>query len=399
MAKLTKRNIEALQTRDAEYFVSDSELPGFGIRVAPSGRKTFALRYRINGSQRRFKIGPFGPLTAEDARKRAKQLLGEVASGGDPSRSRKATRDDPTIRVLSKRYIEEYAEKQKKTADEDRAKLDRYVLPRLGSLRVSAVRRRDVIDLHREISRKYPIGANRVLALVSKMFSLAVLWELRSDNPATKIPKNPENRREVFLSSADLAGLGKVLREAETAQSESIYAVAAIRLLLFTGCRRNEILGLRWPEVDFEHGVLRLSDSKTGSRIVQLNAPALKILVHLRNHQQRDLESPLVIQGKFGGTRQLAIQPPWQRIRESAGLGGVRLHDLRHTHASVAAQRGESLIVIGSLLGHRAPATTARYAHLSDDPRRAASERTAADISAAMDADFEEVAPAIPLRR
>jgi hypothetical protein len=143
--------------------------------VAPSSRKTFALRYRINGSQRQFRIGLFGPLTTEDARRRAKQLLGE-SPGGDPSRSRKATRDDPTIRVLSKRYIEEYAEKQKKTVDEDQAKLDRYVLPRLGSLRVSAIRRRDVIDLHREISRKYPIGANRVLALVSKMFSLAVLW-------------------------------------------------------------------------------------------------------------------------------------------------------------------------------------------------------------------------------
>jgi integrase len=266
-------------------------------------------------------------------------------------------------------------------------------------MRVSTITRRDVLELHREISRKYPIGANRVLALVSKMFSLAVLWELRSDNPATKIPKNPENRREVFLSSTDLAALGKTLREAEVTQSESIYAVAAIRLLLFTGCRRNEILGLRWSEVDFEHGVLHLSDSKTGGRIVQLNPPALKILARLSDHERRDSESPLVIQGRCGGTRQLAIQPPWQRIRESAGLDGVRLHDLRHTHASVAAQRGESLIVIGSLLGHRAPATTARYAHLSDDPRRAASERTAADISAALDADFGEVAPAIPLRR
>lgn len=398
MPKLTKRNIEALQTRDAEYFVSDSELPGFGIRIAPSGRKTFALRYRINGSQRRFKIGLFGPLTAEDGRRRAKQLLGEVASGGDPSRSRKAKRDDPTMRVLSARYLEEYAEKRKKTVEEDRAKLNRYVLPRLGSLRVSAVTRRDVLELHREISQKYPIAANRVLALVSKMFSLAVLWELRRDNPATKIPKNPENRRETFLGSSDLAGLGRALRDAEVSQSESIYAIAAIRLLLFTGCRRNEILGLRWSEVDFEYGVLRLSDSKTGRRIVQLNTPALGVLARLRDDDQRDPESPLVIKGAFGGTRQLAIQPPWQRMRESAGLEAVRLHDLRHTHASVAAQRGESLIVIGSLLGHRAPATTARYAHLSDDPRRAASERTAADISAAMEADPGDFAKVVSLR-
>jgi len=398
MLKLTKRKIDALEPRATEYFASDSALPGFGVRVAPSGRKAFALRYRVHGSQRRYKIGAFGPLTVEEARKRATQLLGEIAAGGDPSRDRKAKRDDPLLRELAQRYLSEHADKRKKTANEDRVKLDRYVLPRLGSMRVSEVSRRDILELHSQIGRKYPIAANRVLALVSKMFSLAVLWEMRIDNPATRIPKNPENRRERFLSSAELAALGKALREVEVDESESMYAVAAIRLLLLTGCRRNEILGLRWSEVDFEYGVLRLSDSKTGRRIVQLNAPALGVLARLRDDDQRDPESPLVIKGAFGGTRQLAIQPPWQRMRESAGLEAVRLHDLRHTHASVAAQRGESLIVIGSLLGHRAPATTARYAHLSDEPRRAASERTAADISAAMEADPGDFAKVVSLR-
>jgi integrase len=273
------------------------------------------------------------------------------------------------------------------------------VLPRLGSMRVSEVSRRDVHDLHRQISRKYPIAANRVLALVSKMFSLAVLWEMRIDNPATRIPKNPENRRERFLSSAELAALGKALREASSDQGESAYAVAAIRLLLFTGCRRNEILSLKWDEVDFEHGVLRLPDSKTGRRVVQLNAPALEILANLHDSPQREQRCRLVIQGANRDKHQLSLQEPWARIRDSADLDGVRLHDLRHTHASVAAQRGESLIVIGSLLGHRAPATTARYAHLSDDPRRAASERTATDIETAMDADPVEFARTVPLRR
>ncbi len=188
-----------------------------------------------------------------------------------------------------------------------------------------------------------------------------------------------------------------MLRAAEKEGTESPYAIAAVRLLLFTGCRRSEILTLTWDEVDFEHGLLRLSDSKTGARVVQLNAPALEVLAGLERREDRHSGSPWVIQGRRKGQRLVGVHRPWGRLRTEAGLSQVRLHDLRHTHASVAAQRGESLIVIGSLLGHRVPATTARYAHLSDDPRRLASERTAAHLRAALDGSCEEERTAAPV--
>lgn len=267
--------------------------------------------------------------------------------------------------------------------------LKNHVLPTLGWLPIDEISRRDVLELHHTISQKHPVQANRVVALLSKIFSLACLWELRGDNPA-RVPKHPETRRETFLNGEQLADLGKALRAAEVAGSESPYAIAAIRLLLFTGCRRNEILTPSWEEVDFEYGLLRLSDSKTGARVVQLIAPAMEILAALRAREDRHSESRWVIQGRRKGQRLVGIHRPWGRLRTAAGLSNLRLHDLRHTHASVAAQRGESLIVIGSLLGHRVPATTARYAHLSDDPRRLASERTAADLQAALDGGGSE---------
>lgn len=399
MPKLTKRLVDSLELRAGEYFVADSELRGFGVRVAPSGRKTFALRYRVNGAQRRFKLGVYGPMTVDSARRRARQVLGEVAAGADPSLERRRKIEDPTVGELADRYLSDYAEPRKKTAEADRSMLKNHVRPRLGRLKLSHVTRRDVLETHRAISQTAPVQANRVLALVARMFNLAILWDLRADNPATGVLRNPEKRRETFLSGEQLAALGKALREAEETGTESVYAIAAIRLLLFTGCRRDEILTLTWDEVDFERGVLKLEDSKTGARVVQLNAPAIAILAALQARDDRDAESSWVIRGRHTGKRLVGIHRPWERIRDAAGLSGVRLHDLRHTHASVAAQRGESLVVIGSLLGHRVPATTARYAHLSDDPRRVASERTASDIAAAMDADPDEVAPAIPLRR
>ena len=230
--------------------------------------------------------------------------------------------------------------------------------------------------------RATPGAANRTLALLSKMFNLAEKWGLRPDgsNPCRHIEKYPERRIDRFLSNAELADLGKVLAEDEYGRTELPSSIAAIRLLLFTGCRLSEILTLRWEHVDFENQYLRLPESKTGPKLVYLSPPALDLLSDLK----REDDNPFVILGRKPGTHQVNLRKPWGRIRKKAGLEDVRIHDLRHSFASMAVAGGLSLPVIGALLGHSQPATTARYAHLADDPLRQAANIAGGRIAAAM---------------
>jgi integrase len=250
------------------------------------------------------------------------------------------------------------------------------------------VTRADIATLHHSL-RKKPTAANRVLALLSKMFNLAERWGLRADgtNPCRHVERFPERPRDRFLSDDELARLGGVLREAEEGGLASAEAVAAIRLLLLTGCRVSEILGLRWEDVDVERRCFRFADSKTGAKRIPLNSAAISVLDGLARRSVwvipgRDLSEPLVNLAK-----------PWDRIRELAKLDDVRLHDLRHTHGSSAAGAGLSLHLVGALLGHRQPATTARYAHLADDPVRATSEAIAERVATALNGGAAEVVP------
>lgn len=384
MPKLSKRVVDALK-RDpegGEFFVWCDELPGFGVRVKPSGRKTFLIQYRMAGRTRRLTLGAVGVLTVTQARKKAIGHLAVVAQGGDPSRDRNAARLAPTVRELGKRYIEDYARPHKKasTAKADERNIELHVLPRLAKARVADVTRQEIADLHRHL-RDRPILANRVLALLSKMFSLSVLWGLREDNPVKGVPRYRENRRERFLSEREFARLGQALREAEIENVELPGAIAAIRLLLFTGCRCSEILRLRWDDIDFQRGLFWLRDSKTGARTVPMNAPARAVL---SAHRETVGEAEWVIEGLREGRPLSSLWRAWDRIRTKAELEGVRIHDLRHSHASVGAEAGLSLPIIGALLGHTSPATTARYAHLADDPRRRASDLVGSKLAAAL---------------
>jgi integrase len=234
-------------------------------------------------------------------------------------------------------------------------------------------------------------AANRVLALLSKMMNLAEKWGLRPDgsNPCRHVDKYGETKRERFLSADELARLGDVLAEAERTATELPGAIAAVRLLALTGCRVSEIVTLRWQDVDLAAACLRLPDSKTGAKTVHLNAPALAVLAAI----ERDPGSPWVIRGGKPGARLINLQKPWRRIRANAGLENVRLHDLRHSHASVAVGLGEGLPMIGKLLGHSTVATTARYAHLAADPVKAATERVGAAIAGMMARRPGEVVP------
>jgi integrase len=237
--------------------------------------------------------------------------------------------------------------------------------------------------------RRTPGAANRTLALLSKIFNLAEKWGLRSDgsNPCRHVEKNPERKIERYLTAGEFARLGEALVEAERTRTEMPSVIAAIRLLAFTGCRLSEILTLRWDWIDRERGCLNLPDSKTGRKTVYLGAPALEVLTQIG----REPGNPHVITGRNPGTHLVNLSKPWYRIRATAGLDGLRIHDLRHSFASFGAGAGLSLPMIGKMLGHTQAQTTLRYAHLSADPLKRAVDTVTSDIAAAMNGEGARV--------
>jgi integrase len=397
MPRLTKRIVDAIRPATRELVVKDGELPGFGIRVKPSGRSLYFLHYRnAQGRQRKVAVGLQGVLTPDEARRRARALLAEVAKGGDPAEAKRDRRHGATVADLADRFLCEHVESKRKpsTAVGYRSVLRRYILPALGRLKVVDVTRVEVGKLHLAL-RDTPFNANRTMAVLSRMFTLAEKWGLRADgtNPCRHIERYRERKRERFLSDAELARLGEALAEAEGLRLEPPAAIAALRLLILTGARRGEILGLRWEEVDFDGYFLRLADSKSGAKSIPLNTKALEILAKLARERS---DSPWVIEGQKRGQPFVGLHRVWERIRERAGLDGVRIHDLRHSYASVAAGAGASLPIIGRILGHTVPTTTNRYAHLADVAVRQLNERVGTRIDAALRGTPD--AEVIPLR-
>jgi integrase len=399
--KITKRAVDAMRPGGSDQFLWDTEIKGFGLKVTPADKRVYILQYRSGGRgtpTKRVTIGSHGALTPEGARAAAQRLAGAIANGADPAEAKALDKAAPTVADLAARFVTGHVATKTKarTAVEYRHLLDAYVLPALGRIRVSDVTRKHVTDLHHSLRAK-PYAANRTLAVLSKMFNLAEKWGERADrsNPCRHVEKYPERKRERFLSEVELARLGEELTAAERDSAESPFVVGAIRLLVFTGARRNEILTLRWEHIDFERTCLRLSDSKTGAKSVHLNAPALELLAAM----PRIEGNPFVIPGERPGAHLVNIEKPWRRIRARAGLDGVRLHDLRHSFASFGAGAGLGLPIIGALLGHTQAATTARYAHLAADPLKQASERIGREIAAAMQGKRKEEGEVVALKR
>ncbi len=380
--RLTKRLIDAAQYEGGTDYRWDDGLPSFGIRVYPSGRKSFVVAYRVMGRKRIMVLGRYGVLTLDQARRRARKVLAEASDGNDPSRDRQALRDAPTVADLAKRFLTDHAPKKKSSSiRDDRRMWKLHILTRLGRRKVSDITRDDIDRLHSRM-RETPYAANRVLALLSKAFNLAEVWGWRPDasNPCRHVKPYKEEKRERYLSAAELTRLGAVLDAIEHERVELPGVATAIRLLLLTGCRLNEILSLRWTDVDFERGCLYLADSKTGKRSVLLNRGAIRML----SCAERIAGNPFVIPGKRQGRHLVNLSKPWRRIRERAGIPDVRLHDLRHTFGSFGAGAGLSLPLIGKMLGHSQPATTARYAHLASDPLRQAVNLVGEEIETAL---------------
>lgn len=392
MPKLTKRAIDALKSEAADFFVWDSQIAGFGVRVMPSGAKTYQAQYRKGGRTRRVSLGRHGKITVDEARRLAKDVMGQVAMGENPAEEIALERRAPTVAALCDRFFREHAEERCKptTQQEYRRALDLFIKPEIGSFKVVDVERKDIAALHHK-HRETPYQANRTMQVLSKMFNMAEIWGMRPDgsNPCRHVPKYREQKRERYLSQHELQRLGAVLAEAERNGSESLHVVAAFRLLILTGCRLREIQTLQWGFIT-DTG-MELPDTKTGARRIPLPAAARAVLSTL----PRTLGNPHVIEGKLDGSHITDMQHPWRRIRARAGLDDVRIHDLRHTYASNAVSSGMPIQMVGRLLGHTQIQTTMRYAHLADDPVKRAAEENAERLNALVGG---AIAPAPGLR-
>src|SRR5215469_9387365 len=309
--KIIKRSVDALKLANgAETVLWDTELKGFGVRVQRGGAKSYLLHYRVGTGRgaplRKLTIGRHGsPWTPETARREAKRLLGLIEGGADPAADKLARKEAPTIAELAERFLAEHAEAKRKTssAAEYRGLLDKIILPALRKRKVADVSRADVTKLH-HANRTAPYQANRVLAVLSKMFNLAERWGLRPDgsNPCRHVERFAERKRERMLSPAELARLGDAL----AAYQGSPYVAAAVKLLVFTGARLGEVLGLRWEWIDFERGEARLPDSKTGAKTLHLPPPALEVLSDL----PRVEGNPFVIVGGVAGAALVNLEKP-----------------------------------------------------------------------------------------
>jgi len=375
--RLTKRIVDAAKPKEKDAYLWDSSLKGFGLKVTPSGRKVYLVQYRLGGRKgrtRRVTIGAHGNLTTEEARVAAKQSLGQVSIGMDPAAEIDKARADSSMSTLLEKFDEQHIKvRLKPKSQEDYTRNIRlYIQPNLGHMLVHQVSRQDVARLHHSLNDKPYVG-NRVLSVLSKFFNWCEKFGYREEgkNPCRFIDKYKEKKRQRFLSGIEQDRLNEALDKANEDGVISEYAIFAIRLLSLTGARLGEILSLKWEYINWEMGTLDLPDSKTGQKSVYLNEPAKEILRTIA----RQVDNPYVICGAKPGKHIVNLQKSWRRIRASADLDDVRLHDLRHTFASIAVSGGMSLPLIGALLGHSQPRTTARYAHLASGPLREAVEK------------------------
>jgi integrase len=417
MKRITAAIIERMEPGETIW---DTEVRGFGLRYRARDL-TYLVKTRIKGKQRILTIGRHGrgAWGAETARREAIRLLGLIRDGKDPASERAAEKTAPTFARFAERFMTEYAEAhhKRRTRDENAGLLRRSIAPALGEMKIRDISRADVARMHAAMRSK-PIAANRALALVSVVLGWAERVGERDDgsNPCRHVDRYPEKNRERLLTAPELSRLGDALDRAARpwsdddkamwreelerqagaadvvaikrkawinarmptrASAEDWRIIAAFRLLIFTGARLSEILTLQWEWIDLTQGIARLPDSKTGAKNLHLPPGALAVLEGL----PRLAGNPHVLPGDKPGAPFVGIQKPWQRVRALAGLSDLRIHDLRHAFASVAVASGDSLFIVGKVLGHRNASTTERYAHLAPDPARTVAVRTSERIA------------------
>ena len=375
--RLTKRTVDALSTEKRDALFWDRDLAGFGVRVYRTGHKVYMVQARGPVGTKRAPIGLHGKILPEAARRKAAAMIDRIKRGEEPVPA--PPQPELTVAGLAARYLSAHVEVncRPKTKETYRRIVNHYIVPQLGSLPVSRVDRSHVAALH-DGMRDKPYQANQAVDVLAKMFRLAEAWGLTAPrgNPCRSVRRYRESRRERFLTPEEYRRLGRVLEEAEADGSTIPSAIAAIRLLLLTGCRKNEIVTLKWDDVDRTAGELRLRDTKTGARRVPLTPAIEAVLANI----PRIEGNPWVIAGQKPDRHLVGIDTIWMRLRAKAGLEDVRIHDCRHSYASRALALGEGLPMIGKLLGHRKVTTTARYAHLARDTEKAAAAKVGGSI-------------------
>ena len=385
--KLTKRSVEALQAEvGRDVFAWDSTLPGFGVRVKPSGVRSYVLQYRnAHGRSKRATIGRHGKLTVDQAKRRARQLFALVGNGKDPVTENNTARVAPIVNDLMDRYISEHVTHHNKprTQREFVRIVEKHIRPALGSHKVAGVTRADVAKLHGSMAET-PRLANLALSVLSKAFALAEVWSLRPDasNPARLIKRFPERRRERFCTDEELGRLGAVLIEVERERSVHPSAINAIRLLALTGCRMGEIISLRWNDVDADTHQLVIRDAKAGGRRQTVGNETIGFLVGLDRYDGCPWVLPHTDLSKH--IPDYTLEKAWRRIRNMAALEDVRLHDLRHTVGTYAGQTGANAFLIRDKLGHTSTAMTGQYVNHAHAPVRQLSDKVEGRVVAAL---------------
>lgn len=393
--KLTKRQIDAETYQgenNARHVLWDTEVPGFGCRIYPGGRKAFILSYRSGTRKRLLTIGTYGVLTLDQARTLARAELAKVETeGADPVQARQQEAQGETVKDLCDAYMERHGN-AKKSASEDLRRIKAHVLPAWGGLKARAITRPDVATLHSKIGKATPYEANRTLALLSKMFELARRWGFVPEghpNPARDIDRFKEQKRDRWVTPEELPRLAQAINE-----EPNDSARFALWLYLLTGARKTELLTAQWDWIDWTRAELRLPDTKAGRvHYLPLSAPALALLREI----PRAEGNPFILPGKLPGAHLVNISKPWGRVRAAAGVEDVRLHDLRRTVGSWLAQAGNSLHLIGRVLNHSNQSTTAIYARFGEDSVRAALEQHGARIMGA--AGLTPTADVVELRK